>query len=132
MVTRGLEEPSGLMSAKTYREKVVKPFLNKIWGVVNLLVARAKSYFVELKKVQQELYTVKEENEDLKWKYRELKGKLEYQKGLCEELDRENDELREDSRMMGYFKEYLPRKTFEMIVDIRDMGEFYKKDNHEI
>lgn len=120
MVTRGLEEPSGLMSAKTYREKVVKPFLNKIWGVVNLLVARAKSCFVELKKVQQELYMVKEENEDLKWEYRELKGKLEYQKGLCEELDRENDELREDSRMMGYFKEYLPRETFERIVDIAE------------
>ena len=61
---------------------------------------------------------VEEENADLKWEYRELKGKLEYQKGLCEELDRENDELREDSRKLDYFKEYLPRETYEQIVDM--------------
>lgn len=118
MVTRGPEEPSGLMSAKTYREKIVKPFLNKIWGLVNTIIARAKSCFMELKKVQRELAMVEEENADLKWEYRELKGKLEYQKGLCEELDRENDELREDSRKLDYFKEYLPRETYEQIVDM--------------
>lgn len=75
LIDGGLEEPSGLMSAKAYREKVVKPLLNKIWGVVNLLVARAKSCFMELRKVQQELYTVKEENADLKWECKELKEK---------------------------------------------------------
>lgn len=120
LIDSGLEEPSGLMSAKAYREKIVKPFLNKIWGVVNLLVARAKSCFMELRKVQQELYRVKEENADLKWEYGELKGKLEYQKDLCEELDRENDELREDSRRLEYFKEYLPRETYERIVDMAE------------
>ena len=75
---------------------------------------------MELRKVQQELYTVKEENADLKWEYGELKGKLEYQKDLFEELDRENDELREDSRKLEYFKEYLPRETYERIVDMAE------------
>ena len=37
---------------------------------------------------------------------------------MCEELDRENDELREDSRKLDYFKEYLPRETYEQIVDM--------------
>lgn len=120
MATRGPEELSGLMSAKTYREKIVEPFLNKIWGLVNTIIARAKSCFAELKKVQREMATVKEENENLKWEYRELKGKLEYQKELCEELDRENDELRDDSRKLDYFKEYLPRETYEQIVDIAE------------
>lgn len=31
MINYELGEPSGPMSARTYREKVVKPFLNKIW-----------------------------------------------------------------------------------------------------
>lgn len=128
LIDSGLEEPLGLMSAKAYREKVVKPFLNKIWGVVNLLVARAKSCFMELRKVQQELYTVKEENADLKWEYGELKGKLEYQKDLCEELDRENDELREDSRKLECFKEYLPRETYERIVDIAERDKEIGRD----
>lgn len=120
LIDSGLEEPSGLMSAKAYREKVVKPFLNKIWGVVNLLVARAKSCFMELRKVQQELYTVKEENADLKWECKELKKTQQYQREQYEELDRENDELREDSRKLEYFKEYLPRETYERIVDIAE------------
>lgn len=120
MVTRGPEELSGLMIAKTYREKIVKLFLNKILGVVNLLMIKAKSCFMELRKVQQELDTVKEENADLKWEDRDLKGKLEYQKELCEELDWENDALIEDSRKLGCFKEYLPRETYNRIVDIAE------------
>ena len=108
------------MCAKAYREKVVNPFLNKIWGVVNLLVARAKSCFMELRKVQQELYTVKEENADLKWECKELKEKQRYQKEQYEELDRENDELREDSWKLECFKEYLPREMYEQIVDMAE------------
>ena len=93
------------MSAKTYWEKVVKSFPNKIWGAVSLLVARAKSCFI-----QQILYTVKEENADLRWECKKLKEKQRYQKEQYEELDWENNELREDSRKLNYFKEYLPGK----------------------
>lgn len=120
MVTRDPEEPSGLMSAKAYRKKIVKPFLNKILELVNTIIPGVKSCFMELKKVQQELDMVKEENADLKWEYRELKGKLEYQKELCEKLDRENDALMENSWKLEYFKEYLSREMYEQIADITD------------
>lgn len=88
--------------------------------MVNTIVARAKSCFVELRKVQQELYTIKEKNADLKWECKELKEKQNYQKEQYEELDRENDELREDSRMLDYFKKYIPEETYGRIIDIAE------------
>lgn len=88
--------------------------------------ARAKSCFAELKKVQRELETVKEENEDLKWECKELKDKQKYQNERYKELDKENDLLREDSRILDYFKEYLPRQTYERIVDIAHRDEIKK------
>lgn len=126
-ISKGPDEPYGLMSAKTYREKIVKPFLNKIWSLVSVIVARAKSCFAELKKVQRELETVKEENEDLKWECKELKDKQKYQNERYEELDRENNLLREDSRRLDYFKEYLPRQMYERIVDIADRDEIKRR-----
>ena len=90
-------------------------------GVVNTIIARAKSCFAELKKVQRKMATVKEENENLKWEYRELKGKLEYQKELCEELDRENDELREDRKLLEYFRNYLSKESCDRIAEIAEM-----------
>ena len=53
------------MSARAYREKIVKPFLSKILGMTKLIIARAKSCFAELMKVQEELETVKEERDAL-------------------------------------------------------------------
>ncbi len=126
LIDSGLEEPSGLMSAKAYREKVVKPLLDKIWGLVCTIIARAKSCFAELRKVQRELDTVKEENEDLKWECKELKEKQEYHKELYDQLDRENDELLEDRRLLGYFKEYLPRSSYDRIVEIAERDEIYR------
>lgn len=123
MIDKGPEEPSGLMSARTYREKVVKPFLNKIWELASTIVARAKSCFMELRKTQQELNTVKEENKNLKWECKELKEKQEYQEEMYEELDRENDELREDQRLLGYFREYMARESFERVVEIAERDE---------
>lgn len=123
MIDREPEEPSGLISARTYREKVVKLFLNKIWVLVSRIVARAKSCFIELRETQQELNTVKEENAELQWQCKELKFKQEVQQERYEELDCENDELREDKRVLGYFREYVPRETFEKIVEMGEREE---------
>ena len=71
-------------------------------------------------KVKQELYTVKEVNKDLKWECKKLKEKQRYQKEQYEELDWENNALREDSRVLEYFKEYLPREMYDKIVDIAE------------
>ena len=70
---------------------------------------------------------VKEENEDLKWECKELKDKQKYQNEQYEELDRENNLLREDSRRLDYFKEYLPQQTYERIVDIADREEIKRR-----
>lgn len=37
-------------------------------------------------------------------------------------MDRENDELREASRKLEHFKEYLPREMYDEIVDIAERG----------
>ena len=129
LIGSGPEEPSGLMSAKTYREKIVKPLLEKIWGLVCTIIARAKSCFAELRKVQRELDTVKEENEGLKWECKELKEKQEYHKELYEQLVRENDKLLEDRRLLGYFKEYLLRNSYDRIVEIAERDEIIWRRN---
>ena len=129
LIGSGPEEPSGLMSAKTYREKIVKPLLEKIWGLVCTIIARVKSCFAELRKVQRELDTVKEENEGLKWECKELKEKQEYHKELYEQLVRENDKLLEDRRLLGYFKEYLLRNSYDRIVEIAERDEIIWRRN---
>lgn len=102
-IDRGSAEPSGMMSARTYREKVVKPFLDKILGMTKLVIARAKSCFAELIKLQRELETVKEERDELKWKCRNLQDRNEYVNGLYERMDKENDRLREENKEFGLF-----------------------------
>ena len=94
--------------------------------MLNTIIARAKSCFAELRKVQRELDTVKEENAELQWECKELKFKQEIQQERYEELDRENDELREDKRVLGYFREYVPRETFERIVEMGEREDYVK------
>lgn len=108
-IGRGPAEPTGMMSAKAYREKVVKPFLSKILGMTKLIIARAKSCFAELMKAQEELDTVKEERDA-------LKEKNEYLNVLYKALDRENDSLREDSRKLEWFKNYLSTNSYNEII----------------
>lgn len=123
MIDGGPEEASGLMSARAYREKVVKPFLNKIWELASTIVARAKSCFMELRKTQQELNMVKEENAELRWKCKELKFKQEIQQERCEELERENDKLQENRKVLEYLQKYVPRETLEKIIEFYERNE---------
>ena len=105
---------------------IISKFIYQIWGLLNTIIARAKSCFAELRKVQRELDTVKEENAELQWECKELKFKQEIQQERYEELDRENDELREDKRVQGYFREYVPRETFERIVEMGEREDYVK------
>lgn len=43
MIFRGPEEPKGLMSAKAYREKVVMPFLGKVYDIFKKVVDFTKN-----------------------------------------------------------------------------------------
>lgn len=119
-IVRGPAEPTGMMSARTYREKVVKPFLSKILGMTKLVIARAKSCFAELMKVQEELETVKEERDELKWKNECLSARYE-------ELDRQNDLLREDSRKLDLLKKYLSKETYEKVMRLDKSKEIERK-----
>lgn len=58
------------------------------------------------------------------------KDKNDYISELYEQTDRENDVLREDSRVLGYFKEYLPEQEYEKIVALgeqRERGRYERK-----
>ena len=90
IVNKGLQELSGLMGAKTYRKKVVKPFINKIWSTVSVIIARAKSCFTE---------------------YKDRQG---YQDKRYEELNRENNILREESRRLEYLLKRMYGEVIEM------------------
>lgn len=116
-ISIGPAEPTGMMSARAYRDKVVKPFLSKILGMTKLVIARAKSCFAELIRVQSELETVKEERDTLKWECKNLQDRNEYVNGLYERMDKENDRLREENRELGFFRKYLSRDEYEKIVE---------------
>lgn len=117
VISIGPTEPAGIMSARVYREKIVKPFLSKILGLAKLVIARAKSCFAELMKVQSELDAIKEERDELKWECKNLKDRNEYVSGLYERMDRENDRLRKESRELGFFRKYLSRDEYDKIVE---------------
>ena len=121
-IGRGPAEPTGMMSARAYREKIVKPFLSKILGMTKLIIARAKSCFAELMKVQEELERVKEERDALEWECKNQQERNEYVNGLYERMDKENDRLREENRELGFFRKYLSRDEYEKIIE-RGEGE---------
>ena len=73
-VAKGPEEPKGLMSAKSYREKIVMPFLAGLNKIFKRIVKMAKSYFaesIELKKKLEQMNadrkTLIRDNDELKW-----------------------------------------------------------------
>lgn len=55
----------------------------------------------------------------MKWECKEYKGRQGYQDKRYEELNRENDILREESRRLEYFREYLPKGMYEEIVEMQ-------------
>lgn len=74
-VIKGLEEPKGLMSAKSYREKIVMPFLAGLNRIFKRIVKMAKSCFaesIELKKKLEQANEYRERlaevNETLRWR----------------------------------------------------------------
>lgn len=73
-VAKGPEEPKGLISAKSYREKIVIPFLAGLNRIFKRIVKMAKSCFaesIELKKKLEQMdadrKTLIRDNDELKW-----------------------------------------------------------------
>ena len=117
-VAKGPEEPKGLISAKSYREKIVIPFLAGLNRIFKRIVKMAKSCFaesIELKKKLEQMdadrKTLIRDNDELKWS-------KEY---LEQELDEKNEriyELEESEFLLGYFRRFIKDKDYEKIVEM--------------
>ena len=64
-VAKGPEEPKGLMSAKSYREKIVMPFLAGLNKIFKRIVKMAKSCFAESIELKKKLERVDEDRKTL-------------------------------------------------------------------
>lgn len=124
MISRGPEEPKGLMSAKAYREKVVMPFLVKLHRLVKGVIATARKYFVKKFEIEKELKITKRENTNLKNTNKELSRNLILKDRILEE-NRKRVEVLEDKEIeVEYFRKFLSKEDYKKIVK---MGEDKKE-----
>jgi len=125
-VAKGPEEPKGLMSAKSYREKIVMPFLAGLNKIFKRIVKMAKSCFAESIELKKKLERVDEDRKTLIRDNDELKWSKEY---LEQELDEKNEriyELEESEFMLGYLRRFIKDEDYEKIVE---MGKEERENN---
>ena len=117
-VIKGPEEPKGLMSAKSYREKIVISFLAGLNRIFKRIVKMAKSCFAESMELKKKLGQANEDrerlaevNENLRWRVkcmdREIDEKAER---ICE--------LEESEFMLEYFRRFVRNEDYERIVEM--------------
>lgn len=126
-VIKGPEEPKGLMSAKSYREKIVMPFLAGLNRIFKRIVKMAKSCFAESIELKKKLEQANEDREILIRDNDELKWSKEY---LEQELNEKNEriyELEESKFILGYFRQFIKDEDYEKIVEM-GKGEREKKE----
>ena len=113
MIFRGPEEPKGLMSAKAYREKVVMPFLGKVYDIFKKVVDFTKKCFVEL-------MDITEKND----KISELNKKLKQQNSnLIKTINKQEEEITNlyyTKEKLEYFKRFLQKETYDNIIRMGD------------
>lgn len=125
-VAKGPEEPKGLMSAKSYREKIVMPFLAGLNKIFKRIVKMAKSCFAESIELKKKLERVDEDRKTLIRDNDELKWSKEY---LEQELDEKNKriyELEESEFMLGYLRRFIKDEDYEKMVE---MGKEERENN---
>lgn len=126
-VSKGPEEPKGLMSAKSYREKIVMPFLTGLNKIFKRIVKMARSCFAESMELKKKLDQVNEDREILIRDNDELKWSKEY---LEQELNEKNEriyELEESKFILGYLRQFIKDEDYEKIVEM-GKGEREKKE----
>lgn len=125
-VAKGPEEPKGLMSAKSYREKIVMPFLAGLNKIFKRIVKMAKSCFAESIELKKKLERVDEDRKTLIRDNDELKWSKEY---LEQELDEKNKriyELEASEFMLGYLRRFIKDEDYEKMVE---MGKEERENN---
>ena len=118
MIAKDPEEPKGLMSARTYREKIVMPFLKKVNRMFKGIVATARKYFVEKFEVEKELKKAKNQNTKLQAENNDLGRQVALKNRMLKENQKRIDELEDKETKLGYFRKYLRKEDYEKVIKI--------------
>ena len=116
-VTKGPEEPKGLMSAKSYREKIVIPFLAGLNRIFKRIVKMAKSCFAESMELKKKLEQANEDRERLAEANENLRWRV---KCMDQEVDEKAEricELEESEFMLEYFRRFVRNEDYERIIE---------------
>ena len=111
MVRKGPDNPKGIMSAKNYREKIVIPFIDKMYDAFKNVVKFAKGCFAQLKELTEKYNELVEVNKRLRTKNNNLRESLD-------EQEKEINELYDDKEKLGYFKRFLSKETYNKVIEI--------------
>lgn len=117
-VIKGLEEHKGLMSAKSYREKIVMPFLAGLNRIFKRIVKMAKSCFAESIELKKKLEQANEDRERLAEVNETLRWRV---KCMDQEIDEKAEricELEESEFMLEYFRRFVRNEDYERIVEM--------------
>ncbi len=117
-VIKGPEEPKGLMSAKSYREKIVMPFLAGLNRIFKRIVKMAKGCFAESIELKKKLEQANEDRERLAEVNETLRWRV---KCMDQEIDEKAEricELEESEFMLEYFRRFVRDEDYERIVEM--------------
>ena len=117
-VAKGPEEPKGLMSAKSYREKIVMPFIAGLNRIFKRIVKMAKSCFAESMELKKKLEQANEDRERLAEVNETLRWRV---KCMDQEIDEKAEricELEESEFMLEYFRRFIRNEDYERIVEM--------------
>lgn len=117
-VIKGPEEPKGLMSAKSYREKIVISFLAGLNRIFKIIVKMAKSCFAESMELKKKLGQANEDRERLAEVNENLRWRV---KCMDQEIDEKAEricELEESEFMLEYFRRFVRNEDYERIVEM--------------
>ena len=120
MVRKGPDNPKGIMSAKNYREKIVIPFIDKMYDAFKNVVKFAKGCFAQLKELTEKYNEQLEVNEMLRKQNSRLRESID-------EQEKEIDGLYDDRKKLGYFKNFLRREDYNKVIE---MGKDNEKTRH--
>lgn len=126
-VIKGPEEPKGLMSAKSYREKIVMPFIAGLNRIFKRIVKMAKSCFAESMELKKKRGQANEDRERLAEANENLRRRV---KCMDQEIDEKAEriyELEGTEFILEYFRKFVKDEDYERIVE---MGKEERENGH--
>ena len=126
-VIKGPEEPKGLMSAKSYREKIVMPFIAGLNRLFKRIVKMAKSCFAESMELKKKRGQANEDRERLAEANENLRRRV---KCMDQEIDEKAEriyELEGTEFILEYFRKFVKDEDYERIVE---MGKEERENGH--